>query len=185
MELLRMKIPEITPYGGNPRLNDDAVEAVAESIMQCGYIAPIIVDEYGMILAGHTRYKALKKLGRTEAEVVVKAGLTEDQKRKYRLLDNKTNELASWDFELLEKELKGLDFEGFDFGFDVNEEGEPVEIIDDDPPEIDEGSETACKLGDVWQLGRHRLVCGDSTNAETFELLMGGQSRLGCYRSSV
>lgn len=88
-----------------------------ESIKQCTYVAPIIVDEDGVILAGHTRYKALKKLGYKDADVLIKEGLTDEQKRKYRLLDNKTNEFAEWDDALLSEELAELDFEGFDFGF--------------------------------------------------------------------
>lgn len=124
MELQVRKLSKIKPYRNNPRKNDGAVDAVCESIRQCGYIAPIIVDEQGEILAGHTRYKALKKLGKTECEVIVKSGLTEEQKKKYRLLDNKTNELAGWDFELLDSELAELDFEGYDFGFDIETEPE-------------------------------------------------------------
>jgi ParB family chromosome partitioning protein len=87
-----------------------------ESIRQCSYIAPIIVDENGVILAGHTRYKALKKLGYKECDVVVVSGLTEDQKKKYRLYDNKTGELASWDQKKLSYELCDVDFQGYDFG---------------------------------------------------------------------
>lgn len=123
MEIVTRTLKDIHPYERNPRKNDNAVDAVAESIKQCGYIAPIIVDENGVILAGHTRYKALKTLGRTEAEVVVKTGLTEDQKRKYRLLDNKASELAEWDFDLLAEELKGLDFGALelDWGLDTEE----------------------------------------------------------------
>jgi hypothetical protein len=121
MNLVRRKLKELMPYEKNPRRNDKAVDAVVESIKQCGYVAPIIVDEDGVILAGHTRYKALKKLGRDEAEVIVRDGLTDEQKRKYRLLDNKTNELAEWDFDLLAEELDGLNFDGFDFGFDIGE----------------------------------------------------------------
>lgn len=119
MNLVKKDINEIFPYANNPRKNDSAVDAVAESIRQCGYIAPIIVDEDGVILAGHTRYKALKKLGRDWAEVIVKDGLTEEQKKKYRLLDNKTGELASWDFELLSNEIEGLDFDGLSLGWEV------------------------------------------------------------------
>ena len=128
-ELRTLRLTEIKPYSNNPRHNDSAVEAVKESIRQCNYIAPIIVDENGVILAGHTRYKALQALGKTEAEVMVVTGLTEAQKKKYRLLDNKTNELASWDIDLLEIELEGIDFEGFDFGFEIPTD-EPVERID-------------------------------------------------------
>ena len=124
-----MQVADIKPYENNPRHNDNAVEAVAESIKQCEYIAPIIVDENNVILAGHTRLKAMQKLGKTEAEVMQVTGLTEAQKKKYRLLDNKTNELAIWDIDLLEVELEDIDFDGFDFGFDIPTD-EPVERPD-------------------------------------------------------
>lgn len=119
MEIKKLKLSQIKPYDKNPRKNEQAVDAVVESIKQCGYCSPILVDENNVILAGHTRFKAIQRLGWTEVEVVVRAGLTDEQKRKYRLLDNKTNEFASWDFDLLNEELEGLDFEGFDFGFDL------------------------------------------------------------------
>lgn len=122
MELKKVKIADIIPYENNPRKNDEAVDAVAESIRQCGYCAPIVVDENMVILAGHTRLKALKKLGKDEAEVVIKDGLTEEQKKKYRLLDNKTNEFAEWDFDKLQFEAADLDFGDFDFGFFEKEE---------------------------------------------------------------
>lgn len=140
MELQKLKLTDIHPYERNARKNDQAVDAVAESIRQCGYIAPIIVDEDHVILAGHTRWKALKKLGRTEDECVVKSGLTDEQKRKYRLLDNKTAELANWDFDLLADELEGLDFDGFDFGFgetySPDDFGENFSLPDGDKPEF-------------------------------------------------
>ena len=115
MKLERLKLSEITPYGNNPRKNDDAVNAVAESIRQCSYITPVIVDEDHVIIAGHTRYKALKALGMDDAECLVCEGLTGEQKKKYRFLDNKTGEKAAWDLMKLETELEGLDLEGFDF----------------------------------------------------------------------
>lgn len=115
MRLEILKLAEVVPYGNNPRKNDDAVNAVAESIRQCSYIAPIIVDEGNVIIAGHTRYKALKALGAEEAQCLVCEGLTEEQKKKYRYLDNKTGEKATWDLLKLEAELEGLDLEGFDF----------------------------------------------------------------------
>ena len=115
-----MKLADIVPYENNPRKNDKAVDAVVESIKQCGYVAPIILDEENIILAGHTRFKALAKLGKDQAEVVIRKGLTDDQKRKYRILDNKTSEFADWDFDKLEAELDGLDFGDFDFGFDFS-----------------------------------------------------------------
>lgn len=116
MDVRHVKVTDVFPYENNPRNNDGALEMVAESIKQCGYLAPIIVDEDMVILAGHTRYRAITEVLKwEEIEVIVKAGLTEEQKKKYRILDNKTNEFAQWDFDLLAKEAEGLDF-GFDFG---------------------------------------------------------------------
>ena len=175
MEIIKLNINEVIPYPDNPRKNDNAVDAVAESIKQCGYCSPIVIDEDNVILAGHTRLKALKKLKWEEVECVRKTGLTEEQKKKYRVLDNKTNELAEWDFDLLEEEIDGLDFDGFDFGFDMSAFEEPQEIVEDEPPEVDEDSEPITQLGDIWQLGEHRLMCGDSTDKETVELLMDGK----------
>ena len=175
MEIIKLKITEIKPYDKNPRKNDGAVDAVAESIKQCGYCAPIVIDEDNVILAGHTRLKALKKLKYKECECVRKVGMTEEQKRKYRLLDNKTNELADWDIDLLKGELDGLDFLDFDFGFDIADESEPQAIVEDDAPEVDNQAEPITQLGDIWQLGRHRLMCGDSTDKATVERLMKGQ----------
>ena len=115
MKLETLKLAEIIPYENNPRKNDDAVNAVAESIRQCTYITPIVVDEEHIILAGHTRYKALKAIGVTEVPCLICEGLSEEDKKKYRYLDNKTGEKATWDLLKLEKELEGLDLEGFDF----------------------------------------------------------------------
>lgn len=153
MRIETKTLDAVHPYERNPRKNDDAVDAVAESIKQCGYIAPIIVDEDGVILAGHTRYKALQKLGRAECEVIVKEGLSEEQKRKYRILDNKTAELASWDIDLLETELEGLDFEGFDFGLSVDDsEGLDLDGMDT-PGNEDDGQIAHCpKCGFTFRL---------------------------------
>lgn len=135
MQIITLPMREIKPYKNNPRNNLPAIDVVAESIQQNGYRARIIVDENHVIIAGHTRYLALKKLGYTEAEVQMETDMSEEQKKKYRLLDNKTNEYAQWDFDKLTKELENLDFGGFDFGFDMSsieklkesmEEAEPV-----------------------------------------------------------
>ena len=115
MKLVDLKLTDIIPYENNPRKNDDAVNAVAESIRQCTYITPIVVDEDHVILAGHTRYKALQVLGIDEIQCLVCEGLSDEDKKKYRYLDNKTGEKATWDLLKLEKELEGLDLEGFDF----------------------------------------------------------------------
>lgn len=175
MEIIKLKISDIKPYAKNPRKNDNAVDAVAESIKQCGYCSPIIIDENNVILCGHTRLKALKKLGYKEAECVKKEGMTEEQKKKYRILDNKTSELAEWDFDLLGEELQDLDFGDFDFGFDKTAFENPKEIIEDEAPEVDEENEPITKLGDIWQLGEHRLICGDSTDALNINILMQGK----------
>ena len=174
MEIIKLKISDIKPYAKNPRKNDNAVDAVAESIKQCGYCSPIIIDENNVILCGHTRLKALKKLGYKEAECVKKEGMTEEQKKKYRILDNKTSELAEWDFDLLGEELQDLDFGDFDFGFDKAAFENSKEIIEDEAPEVDEENEPITKLGDIWQLGDHRLMCGDSTKEEDVAVLMNG-----------
>ena len=115
MRLETLKTGDIVPYKNNPRKNDGAVAAVVESIRQCSYIAPIIVDEEHVIIAGHTRYKALKAMGYEEIQCLICEGLTEEQKKKYRFLDNRTGEKAAWDLLKLETELEGLDLEGFDF----------------------------------------------------------------------
>ncbi len=122
-----LSINEIKPYKNNPRKNDKAVEYVVESIKQCGYISPIIVDENYEILAGHTRYKALKKLGYKKIDCVVRDGLTEEQKKKYRVLDNKTNEFAEWDIEMLVQEIEGLDFGDLDFQWEKEKKEKKVD----------------------------------------------------------
>lgn len=174
MQLQKIELSKIKPYEKNARKNDDAVEYVAKSIEQCEYVAPIILDENNVILAGHTRYKALKKLGYKEAECVIKEGLTEKQKKKYRLLDNKTSEFAEWDFDLLKDELVDLDFGDLeiDWGVEASEFDEEQEIIEDEVPEIPENPKA--KYGDIYQLGNHRLMCGDSTKKEDIEKLMNG-----------
>lgn len=122
-EYITLKIKDIIPYEKNPRKNDAAVPDVAESIKQVGYITPIVVDENNVILCGHTRLKALKKNGEKEVDGVLRvSGLTEEQKRKYRLLDNKTNEKAEWDFDLLAEEIADLDFSGFELDWGMEKE---------------------------------------------------------------
>ncbi len=115
MRLETLKVADLIPYENNPRKNDGAVNAVAESIRQCTYVTPIIIDESNVIIAGHTRYKALKALGIESVPCLVCEGLSEEQKKKYRFLDNKTGEKATWDLMKLEVELEGIDLEGFDF----------------------------------------------------------------------
>ena len=117
-EFVRLDLADIHPYENNPRINDDAVDDVLASIEQCGDLDPIEVDEDNVVLSGHTRLKALQKRGDKSADVIRFSGLTEEQKRKYRILTNKTGEKALWDFGKLSEELDGIDFDGFDFGID-------------------------------------------------------------------
>lgn len=174
MKLETWELGRIKPYGNNPRKNDGAVDAVVESMKQCGYCDPIEVDENGVILSGHTRLKAMIKLGRKEAEVIILDGLTEEQKKKYRILANKTGEIALWDTDLLKMELDGLDFGGFDFGFDIEKDDAKEDDFDVDAA-IESAEEPITKMGDIWTLGRHRLMCGDSTDTEAVQKLMNGQ----------
>ena len=118
MRVEMVNISDIKPYKRNPRKNENAVDKVAESIKQFGWQQPIVVDKDGVIIVGHTRYKAAKKLGFTEVPVLWATDLTEEQVRAYRLADNKTNELAEWDMTLLDKELASImDINMADFGF--------------------------------------------------------------------
>lgn len=140
-EQIILGLNEIKPYEKNARKNDDAVPSVMESIRQCGYVQNIVVDENNIILAGHTRWKALKKLVNEMPEyesikVTQVTGLTEEQKRKYRLLDNKTNELAQWDFDLLPAELDGLDFGDLEFLFLIAENN-TLEEEEEEKPEVE------------------------------------------------
>lgn len=145
MKLIIKNMEDIIPYQNNPRKNEKAIKAVCESIKQCGYVTPIILDENGVILAGHTRYKALKKLGRKNVECIVREGLTEEQKKKYRLLDNKTGEFSEWDFDALVSELQEIDFDGFNFDWGV------TSFTDEELSSlIDENSETGKKKG--WKI---------------------------------
>ena len=176
-EYITLNIEDIIPYENNPRINDDAVAGVVESIKQCGELDPIEVDENNVILSGHTRLKAYEQLQYSKVSVLKITGLTEPQKRKYRLLTNKTGEKAEWDFDKLGLELDGLDFDGFDFGFDVDlpslEEDGQKEVVEDDYDE-EPPIEPKAKLGDLWILGSHRLICGDSTDPAVIDRLMDG-----------
>lgn len=158
MKLCEVNIADIKPYKNNPRNNKEAIKAVQESIKQCGYIAPIIVDEDRVILAGHTRYEALKNLGSKTCRVLVAEGMDEEQKKKYRLLDNKTGELADWDMEKLEAELQGLDFGKFDvdWGFAKFDDEELEALMADEVQKRD--------------VHRHRVTVDVDTEQETYDV---------------
>lgn len=175
MEIKEWPIEEVKPYQNNPRKNDDAVEATANSIREFGWQQPIVVDKDGVIIVGHTRLKAAKKLKLKHVPVTVAENLTDEQVKAYRLADNKTGELADWDIGSLEDELKAIDdIDMTDFGFDLGSLDDDKEVVEDEfdpePPE-----EPTSKVGDIYQLGRHRLMVGDSTDSSQVETLMGGQ----------
>ena len=154
LDIISKKIGELAPYKRNPRKNDRAIGAVAASIKEFGFKVPIVIDKENVIVAGHTRLEAAKKLGLEEVPCIVADDLTEEQIKAYRLADNKTAELAEWDPELLEIELKDIEeIDMSEFGFDEFKEAEDVdpELIEDDIPEIAE--EPITKLGDIWDLG--------------------------------
>lgn len=175
MRITYKRLDELQAYENNPRHNDKAVGAVAASIDKFGWKQPLVIDKDGVIVAGHTRAKAAELLGQKVVPCVIADDLTDDEIRAYRLADNKVAELADWDFDKLEMELDGIDIDMTAFGFDELEEDEPHDVTQDEEPEIDEESEPRCKLGDIWQLGRHRLMCGDSTDPLNINLLMQGQ----------
>lgn len=122
MKVQKMKISEVKPYDKNPRNNDNGVDAVANSVKEFGWQQPIVVDKNNVIIVGHTRYKAAKKLGMKEVPVVVADNLTDEQVKAYRLADNKTGELTTWDTDLIDDELNDiLDIDMNNFGFENDE----------------------------------------------------------------
>lgn len=175
MQIVNTPINELKLYDKQLRQNDRAVASVTESINEFGFLVPILIDEKHTIVAGETRYKAAIKNGLKEVPCIVITELTEDQIKAFRIVDNKTAELAEWNIEELQKELESicdidLSFLEFDFKdlkpleLEVNEDGFNVEENLPDEPRT--------KLGEIYQLGRHRLMCGDCTNQEQVKMLM-------------
>lgn len=134
MEVRNMNIDDIKPYDNNPRDNDNAVDETANSIKEFGWQQPIVVDKDMVIIVGHTRYKAAKKLGYKEVPVVVASNLNKEQVRAYRLADNKTGELAEWDLNLLDEELEAIiDIDMSDYGFNFDDtEVDDIDVSDKD-----------------------------------------------------
>lgn len=167
-KIIYKPVDELIPYINNPRKNDQAVDAVASSINNFGFKVPIVIDKYGEIVTGHTRLKAAKKLGLKEVPVIIADDLTENQVRAFRLADNKVAELAEWDEEILQAELDLTDFDMGQFGFEEMQEIVSNEAFDDDFEE-DLPDEPETQLGDIYKMGDHILMCGDSTKAKTFK----------------
>lgn len=174
MKVKNVSIQDVKPYAKNPRNNDDGVDAVANSIKEFGWQQPIVVDKGNVIIVGHTRYKAAKKLGMGKVPVVVADSLSPEQVKAYRLADNKTGELTDWDMGLLDDELGSIaDIDMSDFGFNLDL-GDDEDKVQEDEFDEEVPEEPKSKLGQIFRLGRHRLMCGDSTNPEMVKKLVGG-----------
>lgn len=170
MQVVNKNISELKEYKNNPRNNDNAVDYVANSIKEFGFKVPIVIDKNNVIVAGHTRYKASKKLGITEVPCIVADDLSDEQIKAFRLVDNKSNEYATWDKDLLNLELES--FVDFDIElFDFNIEKDLKDVVDDEY-EVELPKEPKSKLGDVYRLGNHYLMCGDSSNIDDVKKLM-------------
>jgi len=175
-------IEAIKPYPGNPRVNDDAVDAVAASLKEFGFRQPIVVDADGVIIVGHTRWKAAKKLGLAKVPVHVATDLPPEKVKAYRIADNQTATLAEWDFELLPIELKDLQQADYDLsvlGFDDDElahllDGDVAEGLTDPDSVPEPPDDPVTQRGDIWVLGDHRLMCGDSGSVEDLDRLLDG-----------
>jgi DNA modification methylase len=182
MQIEMWDITAVTPYERNPRINDQAVDAVARSIQEFGWRQPLVVDEQGVLIVGHTRLKAAWKLGLRQVPVHVAVGLTPAQVRAYRLADNRTADLSDWDQDRLVQEVIDLQKEDYDVslvGFSADElldllHAEPA-AGQADPDEIPEPpDQPVTQPGDLWTLGRHRLLCADSSKAEDVDRLLEG-----------
>ena len=175
METINIKLEDIIPYKNNAKKHDRTqINNVAESIKQFGMVQPLVLDKNNEIVIGHCRYEALKKLGEKEAPCVMADDLTEEQIKKLRNLDNKLNE-SDWDYDLLKFDIEDLDFSGFYVDWNIPDLDFEEKETEDDDFDIELPVEPKSKLGDIYQLGNHRLMCGDSTKIEDVEKLMNGQ----------
>src|SRR5262245_22397589 len=175
-------LSRVKPYDKNPRLNDDAVDAVAASIREFGFRQAIVVDADGVIICGHTRYKAAQKLGLEKVPVHVAKDLTPEQIKAYRIADNKTSELSDWNYDLLPIELGELQGMNYDLGLLGFDHDELAMLLDPgvkdglcDPDDVPAPpDEATTRPGDLWLLGNHRLLCGDSSKPEDVDRLVDG-----------
>jgi len=184
LQLKYLSIERLVPYARNSRTHSDAqVAQIAASIREFGFTNPVLVDEHGGIIAGHGRVLAARKLGLEQVPTIELAGLTESQRRAYIIADNKLALNAGWDDEMLRVELDALKELEFDLdltGFDIDEIKAlmPAEIspgLTDEDAVPDVPADPVTVLGDVWLLGKHRLMCGDSTSIDAVDALMAGQ----------
>mgnify|MGYP003136367991 FL=1 len=182
MKIENLDINKIKPYSNNPRKNKASIDKVATSIEEFGFRQPIVVDENLIILAGHTRLDASKKIGLKLVPVHIAKDLTEAQKKAFRIMDNKSSESSEWDKSLLNLELKDLLNNNLDLnltGF-TEDEIDALSVLSESVTEglVDEdeipkpSTKPVSKIGDIYQLGNHRLMCGDSTNINNVKKLI-------------
>ena len=181
MKIEKIKVDEIIPYADNAKLHPERqIEQIRSSILEFGFNDPIAIDENNVVIEGNGRLMAIKDLGFKEVDCIRIEGLTEDQKRAYILVHNQLTMNTGFDIDILNRELekiKDIDMTQFDFeidiDFDLNIDLGGT-VGEDNVPEPDENAEPKAKFGDIYQLGRHRLMCGDSTKAEDIDRLMDG-----------
>ena len=174
MDIVKIKARDVIPYEKNAKKHDEKqINNVMESIKQFGFVQPIVVDKNNVLIIGHCRLMAAKRLKMEEVDAVIAEDLTPEQVDKLRLLDNKLNE-SDWDMDLLLEGISDLDFEGFDIDWDLPEIKEAVEEVEEDEMPEEEEIEERARLGDVFRLGNHRLMCGDCTDVHNIEKLMDG-----------
>lgn len=181
-----LPIEDLEPYTGNTRKHADAdIEQIVTSISRNGFCDPIgIWSDHQVIVEGHGRLEAAKRLGMTEVPVIRLDHMTDEQRREYGIVHNKTAELSEWDFEKLEEELENIDLGAYGIEFEPtmqqavqDTEEELLQAVEEDevPEPTEPEQPTRCHRGDVWKLGDHRLICGDSTDAGDIMELMDGE----------
>ncbi len=182
MQIELLQIEKLIPYANNARNNEKAVDKVAASIKEFGFRNPIIIDKNNEIIAGHTRLLAAKKLGLKEVPTIRADDLTAEQVKAFRIADNKTAEYSEWNFELLAQELEELKLADYDLSltaFDLSECEKLLDLLKevnnrnkDDDFDIELPEEPVTKRGDIWLLGKHRLMCGDACSESDVAALM-------------
>ena len=183
LEVTYRPIESLIPYARNSRTHSDAqVAQIAASIKEFGWTNPVLIDSEGGIIAGHGRIMAGRKLGITEAPCIVLENLTDAKRRAYVIADNKLALNAGWDVELLKIELgdlQGMDFDLSLTGFDPGELGnllaDKTEGLTDEDAVPEAPTRAVTVLGDVWLMGKHRVMCGDSTSVDAMQTLVQGQ----------
>lgn len=180
IKIIEKDINELVPYENNARINDKAIDIVANSIQEFGFKNPCIIDKDNVLVAGHTRVEACKKLGITKVPCIVADDLTEEQIKAFRIADNSSAQVAEWDMDKLMAELETIDYDMSKYG--LTEQMEQIEKIIEENKEVEEDDfdctppeEPKAKLGDIYKLGNHRLMCGDSTSLGDIEKLIDGQ----------